>query len=49
MATGSSQRAMTISAGDHVVTWWLDFGGKIFPSEIHGNNCNPHISETVRS
>jgi len=24
----------------HVVARGLDFGGKIFPSEMHGTNCN---------
>jgi len=31
-----------------VLVWWLDFEGKISPSEMHGKKCNPHISETVR-
>jgi len=48
MCTGSSQRAMTFSTKGHVVAWGLDLGGKISPSEMHGQNCNPQILETVR-
>jgi len=31
MATGSSKRAMTFSAGGYVVAWGLDLGGKMSP------------------
>jgi len=41
MATGSSQRAMTFSAGVHVVAYGLDFGGRIYPSEIHAEIVTP--------
>jgi len=47
MAMGSSQHVNTFSARSQVVSWGLDLGGKISPSEINGKNCNPNISETL--
>jgi len=49
---GKQSTAMTFLAGGHEVAslaWVLDFRSAISPYEMHGTNCNRHISETERS